>query len=67
MGMSAVESGVDAESYCQHLVRRRDENCGFPSQETICVACGQVFDPEREEELRERDRANGAVGSRPPT
>jgi hypothetical protein len=40
---------------CHHLIRTRDNNCGFASAETICVNCGQGFDAERERELRERD------------
>lgn len=60
MKMSAVESRADAQSDCPHLVRKRDHNCGFPSLETVCVACGQVFDPEREQELRDRERAAAA-------
>ncbi len=42
---------------CQHSVRTRDSHWGFASAETICTACGQVFDPDREQELRDRDHA----------
>jgi hypothetical protein len=44
---------------CQHPVRRRDNNSGFASAETFCVDCGQVFDAERENELRIRDQGLG--------
>ncbi|HZC51298.1 MAG TPA: hypothetical protein VE441_02195 [Mycobacterium sp.] len=41
---------------CEHRVRTREIHWGFASAETICAACGQVFDLEREQDLRERDR-----------
>jgi hypothetical protein len=40
---------------CEHLIRVRDSQWGFASAETICAACGDVFDAEREQQLRERD------------
>ena len=42
---------------CPHQVRVRDIYLGFASAETVCVTCGQAFDPEREQELRGRDQA----------
>jgi hypothetical protein len=41
---------------CEHRARIREINSGFASAETICTACGQVFDAEQEQELRDRDR-----------
>jgi hypothetical protein len=41
---------------CEHRARTREINSGFASAETICTVCGQVFDPEQERELRDRDR-----------
>ena len=49
---------VDADTTdCRHKVRVRDIYLGFASAETVCVTCGQAFDPEREQELRGRDQA----------
>ena len=42
---------------CQHTTRLRENLLGFASPETVCVECGQSFDPEEEQELRQRDRA----------
>jgi hypothetical protein len=42
---------------CQHKTRLRENLLGFASPETVCVACGQSFDAEEEQELRQRDRA----------
>jgi hypothetical protein len=42
---------------CLHSTRTRNNNSGFASIETVCGACGLGFDPDREQELRERDRA----------
>ena len=44
-------------SGCQHRVRVRDNYWGFASAETTCTTCGQVFDTDREQELRDRDDA----------
>jgi hypothetical protein len=41
---------------CEHRVRTREINSGFASAETICTACGQVFDAEQELALRDRGR-----------
>jgi hypothetical protein len=40
---------------CEHLIRVRDNQWGFASAETICTECGDVFDAEREQQLRQRD------------
>ena len=51
-------ASVDTDTAdCRHRVRVRDIYLGFASAETVCVACGQAFDPEREQELRGRDQA----------
>lgn len=42
---------------CQHETRLRENLLGFASAETVCVECGQSFDVEEEQELRQRDRA----------
>ena len=42
---------------CRHEMRQRENLLGFASPETVCVACGQSFDAEEEQELRQRDRA----------
>jgi len=48
---------VDAAAApCEHRQRRREIHLGFASAETVCTACGQAFDPDREQELRRRDR-----------
>jgi hypothetical protein len=58
---AAEQPGTGAATAdCRHLVRRRDNNWGFASPETVCVACGEVFDAQREEELRERDCSVGS-------
>jgi len=49
---------------CAHLVRVRDSYSGFASAETVCAACGDAFDADREQELRQRDHA-GRVGMPP--
>ena len=51
-------ASVDTDTAdCRHPVRVRDIYLGFASAETVCVTCGQAFDPEREQELRGRDQA----------
>jgi hypothetical protein len=39
---------------CTHPTRRRHNDLGWHSRETLCVDCGQLFDPAQEERLRER-------------
>ena len=42
-------ASVDTDTAdCRHPVRVRDIYLGFASAETVCVTCGQAFDPERE-------------------
>jgi len=37
---------------CAHMRRERQNQSGFASAETVCVDCGQSFDPEQEAALR---------------
>ena len=57
--MTAARRAADPAE-CQHRVRTRENNSGFASPETVCVSCGQVFDAEREQELRALEHARPA-------
>jgi phosphoenolpyruvate carboxykinase (GTP) len=46
---------------CQHRARVRENYWGFASAETTCTTCGQVFDTDGEQELRDRDDACSPV------
>lgn len=57
--MDAPEPPADTSvRECPHRRRRRDVYSGFAAAETVCIDCVQSFDPEREDELRARDKAS---------
>jgi hypothetical protein len=54
-----VEHSADlptGTAICEHRVRTREIELGFASALTTCASCGQAFDPDEEQALRDRDR-----------